>query len=70
MAVKTPALELIVWANITKWQTLRGVADEAIASVLLVKSLPDRRRKLYLTVEEMGRICKLLAIEPEKLLER
>ena len=67
---KDPPLALVVWANISKWQTIRGVEDAQLASVLLVKNLADRRRKLYLTIEEMGTICKLLAIEPEKLLER
>lgn len=67
---KDPPLPLVIWANIAKWQTIRGVEDAQLASVLLVKNLADRRRKLYLTIEEMGNICKLLAIEPEKLLER
>ena len=67
---KDPPLALIIWANIGKWLTIRGVEDAQLASVLLVKNLADRRRKLYLTIEEMGTICKLLAIEPEKLLER
>lgn len=67
---KDPPLQLVIWANIAKWQTIRGVEDAQLASVLLVKNLTDRRRKQYLTIEEMGNICKLLAIEPEKLLER
>lgn len=67
---KDPPLPLVVWANIAKWQTIRGIEDADLAAVLLVKNLADRRRKLYLTIEEMGNICKLLAIEPEKLLER
>lgn len=67
---KDPPLSLIIWANIGKWQTIRGIEDADLAAVLLVKNLADRRRKLYLTIEEMGNICKLLAIEPEKLLER
>lgn len=67
---KEPPLPLVIWANISKWQQIRGVEDEQLAAVLLVKSIADRRRKLYLTIEEMGNICKLLAIEPEKLLER
>lgn len=67
---KDPPLPLIIWANIGKWQTIRGIEDADLAAVLLVKNLADRRRKMYLTIEEMGNICKLLAIEPEKLLER
>lgn len=67
---KEPPLPLVIWANISKWQQIRGVEDEQLAAVLLVKSIADRRRKLYLTIEEMGNICQLLAIDPEKLLER
>ena len=67
---KDPPLPLVVWANIGKWQTIRGVEDAQLASVLLVKNLADRRRKRLLTIEEMDSVCKLLAIEPEKLLER
>lgn len=68
-ASKAPSLELVVWANIQKWQMIRGVEDDKLASALLVKNLADRKRKLYLTIQEMGVICKLLAIEPERLLE-
>ena len=67
---KEPSLPLVVWANIGKWQTIRGIEDAQLASVLLVKNLADRRRKRLLTIEEMDSVCKLLAIEPEKLLER
>lgn len=70
MAAKPIPIELVIWANIQKWQLIRGVEDEQLASVLLVKSLADRKRKLYLTIQEMGTVCKLLAIEPERLLER
>lgn len=64
------ALPLIIWANIVKWATVRGVEDREIAAVLGVKDLSDRKRKLLLTIEEMDRVCSLLAVEPEKLLER
>ena len=68
-AKQTP-LPLIIWANIQKWMIVRGVEDSEIAALLVVKSLADRKRKLYLTIEEMESVCKYLAIEPEKLLER
>lgn len=67
---KAPSLELIVWANIKKWQMIRGVDDEQISAVLNIKGMFDRRKSLFLTVEEMGRLCAYLAIEPERLLER
>lgn len=69
-ASKVPPLELIVWANIKKWQMIRGVDDEQISAVLNIKGMFDRRKSLFLTVEEMGRLCAYLAIEPERLLER
>lgn len=68
--VKTPGLQVIIWANIVKWAIVRGVDDHEIAAVLGVKDLSDRKRKHLLTIEEMGRLCGLLAVEPEKLLER
>lgn len=67
---KGPPIELIVWANIQKWAMIRQVPDEDIARVLGIARLDDRKRKLLLSVQEMGSICALLAIEPEKLLER
>lgn len=67
---KSPPIELIVWANIQKWAMIRQVPDEDIARVLGIARLDDRKRKLLLSVQEMGMICALLAIEPEKLLER
>ena len=67
---KTPPIELIVWANIQKWAMIRQIPDEDIARVLGISRLDDRKRKLSLSIQEMGTICSLLAIEPEKLLER
>lgn len=65
-----PPLPMVVFANLRKWQTLRDVSDEKVAAVLGVKDLNARMRKLFLTIEEMERLCALLQIEPEKLLER
>lgn len=67
---KSPPIELIVWANIQKWAMIRQVPDEDIARVLGITRLDDRKRKLLLSVQEMGMICTLLSVEPEKLLER
>ena len=67
---KTPPIELIIWANISKWAMIRQVPDEDIARVLGITRLDERKRKLMLSIQEMGTICALLAIEPEKLLER
>lgn len=68
--VKPPSLALIIWANIIKWQMVRGVQDSEIAALLNVKNLTDRKRNKFITAEEMDTICSYLAIEPEKLLER
>lgn len=67
---KTVPLTVIVWANIVKWATIRGVEDREIAACLGVKELAARKRNHYITVDEMARLCGLLAVEPEKLLER
>lgn len=67
---KAPSIPVIVWANIVKWAIVRGVKDDEIAAVLGVKNLADRKRKRLLTIEEMEHVCDLLAVEPEKLLER
>lgn len=63
-------LPVIIWANIVKWQTIRQVSDEELGLLLGVKNLYDRRRTHYITGEEMEKVCSLLTIEPEKLLER
>jgi len=69
-STKAPSIPVIVWANIVKWAIVRGVNDSEIAAVIGVKDLADRKRKHLLTIEEMDRVCALLAVEPEKLLER
>ena len=70
MKPKTPPIERIVWANIAKWQMIRDVSDDDLARVLCITRLSDRKKSFSLSVQEMGIICGLLAIEPEKLLER
>ena len=70
MAKKTIPIELVVWANIQKWAMIRGITDDQIAAVLSVKNLADRKRRLFLTVQEMGLLSNLLVVEPERLLER
>lgn len=69
-STKAPSIPVIVWANIVRWAIVRGVNDSEIAAVIGVKDLADRKRKHLLTIEEMDRVCALLAVEPEKLLER
>lgn len=68
--VTAPSLELIVWANVIKWKTIRGVTDEELAALLGVANLYDRNKSYYLKTSEMGKICNYFGIEPEKLLER
>lgn len=63
-------LQVIIWANIVKWQTIRGVSDDELKLLLGVGRIADRKRSGLITGAEMGRICTLLDIEPEKLLER
>lgn len=70
MTKKTPPIERIIWANIAKWQMIRDVSDDDLARVLGIARLNDRRQKLMLSIQEMGIVCGILAIEPEKLLER
>lgn len=65
-----PPLALIVWANIVKWATVRGISDDEISAVLGVTRLYERKKSKHITVSEMENICRLLAVEPEKLLER
>lgn len=69
-ASKVPPLEVIVWANIKKWQMIRGIDDEQLTALLGIKTLKVRRRTKFLTLEEMGLICAQFDIEPERLLER
>lgn len=69
-STKAPSIPVIVWANIVKWAIVRGVEDRELAAAIGVKDLADRKRKRLLTIEEMERICAILAVEPEKLLER
>lgn len=67
---KTPPLDLIVWANVIKWKTIRGISDEELAQVLGISSLYDRNKSYLLRTSGMGIICEFFQIEPEKLLER
>lgn len=67
---KIPPLEVIIWANMIKWKTLSGVSDEMLCACLGVQSIRYREEKHLMNTCEMGRICELLQIEPEKLLER
>jgi len=70
MKSKKVSLPLIVWANLMKWKTIRGISDEMISACLGVKDLRNRKTTYYMSTEEMGRLCDLLQIEPEQLLER
>ena len=63
-------LDLVVWANLKKWQMIRGVSDAMLCACLGIKTLNNRNASHLLTTKEIGRICKLLEIEPEKLFER
>lgn len=63
-------LDLIVWANLRKWQMIRGVSDTMLCACLGIKTINNRNANHFLTTSEIGRICKLLEIEPEKLFER
>ena len=67
---KKAPLPLIIWANIIKWKTIRGISDEMLSACLGVKDLRNRKVTYYMSTDEMGRVCDLLQIEPEKLLER
>ena|GEM_PF-5944690 len=70
MKIKKVPLPLIVWANLMKWKTIRGISDEMISACLGVKDLRNRKNTYYMSTDEMGRLCELLQIEPEQLLER
>lgn len=37
-------LALIVWANIVKWATVRGISDDEISAVLGVTRLYERKK--------------------------
>ena len=63
-------LSVIIWANIVKWQTIRGISDAELSLLLGVKSLADRKRTHFITGDNIEDICRVLQIEPEKLLER
>lgn len=62
--------DLIVWANVQKWQLIKGVSDKKLSACLGLKDLTNRKRSYILTTKELGRVSKLLGVEPEKLLER
>lgn len=63
-------LDLIVWANLKKWQMIRGVSDSMLCACLGIKTLNNRNASHFLTTCEIGRLCRLFEIEPEKLFER
>lgn len=63
-------LDLIVWANVKKWQMIRGVSDTMLCACLGIKTLNNRNATHFLTTCEIGRLCNLFEIEPEKLFER
>ena len=67
---KPVSLGTIVWANIRKWMIVRDVSDEEIAAVLGISRLYERIKLSSISVSEMDKVAKYLAIEPEKLLER
>lgn len=63
-------LDLVVWMNLLKWQAIKGISDKKIAACLGVRDLHNRKSSHLLTTSEIGRLCELLEIEPEKLFER
>lgn len=67
---KTPALSLVVWANIQKWMMIRGVDDEQLALSIGLKQLSYRKKELLINIDELERIASFLSVEPEKLMER
>ncbi len=67
---KTPSLSVIIWANIVKWQIVKGVSDEELSAILGITRLSDRKRSHYITGDEIEKICGYLSIAPDKLLER
>ena len=67
---RAASLPVIIWANIVKWQTIRGVSDDELKLLFGVGRLSERKRSGYITGAEMESVCGLLGIEPEKLLER
>ncbi len=64
------SLSTIIWANIVKWQIIRGISDEELGLLLGVQRLDARKRSHYITGEEIEKVCGLFSVEPEKLLER
>lgn len=67
---KKPPLELIVWANLMKWQKIKEISDKELSSLLGVDSLKNRKKSYYLTTSDIDVICNYFDIEPEKLFER
>lgn len=63
-------LDLVVWMNLLKWQSIKGVSDKKVTACLGIKDLHNRKSSHLLTTSEIGRLCELLEIEPEKLFER
>ena len=58
------SLTTIIWANIVKWQTIRGMSDTELGLLLRVQRVSDRRRSGFITGEEMERVSAALQIEP------
>lgn len=63
-------LDLVVWMNLLKWQAIKGVSDKKVVACLGIKDLHNIKNSHLLTTSEIGRLCELLEIEPEKLFER
>lgn len=64
---KRPQLFKVVWANIIGWMIIRDVEEEEICALLGVKSLYQRKKNQFLTIEELEKVAAYLMVEPEKL---
>lgn len=64
---KRPPLAKVVWANIISWMIIHDVEEEEICALLGVKSLYQRKKNQFLTIEELEKVAAYLMVEPEKL---
>ena len=69
-----PRFGLIIWANIAKHQTLKGITDDDLSRLLGFgnpSTIKQRKNHSYIiSADEMEQICALLGIEPERLFEK
>lgn len=64
---KRTQLAKVVWTNIIGWMIIRDVEEEEICALLGVKSLYQRKKNQFLTIEELEKVAAYLMVEPEKL---